>query len=209
MADYMQSDEELIERIKLWLAENGLTTLIVIVLAVGGMIGWRFWQNQQQDTAAQASQVYQSMMTALAGSDDDKAGTSANRLVSDYAGSAYADYAHLVLAKLAVQNSDLDGAAEQLLAVADAAATDELEYTARLRLARIYLEQGKLDAAEKQIARTFPKAWQGGALELKGDIALARDQHDAARDAYSAALDALESGADRNRVQMKLDNLNG
>lgn len=209
MADYMGSDEEKIERIKEWFVENGLSTLIVIVLAIGGVVGWRVWQNYQHDTAAQASQVYETMMAALGGASADQARTAADTLIADYEGSTYADYAHLVLAKLAVQEQNLDAAAEQLQAVAEDPAVAELGYTARVRLTRVYLEQGKLDAAEKQISRTFPQAWQGRALELKGDIAQARGDHDAARDAYTTALDLMESGASRNRVQMKLDNLNG
>lgn len=208
MADYIRSEEETIEGIKEWFAKNGLAMLIVIVVAVGGMIGWRSWQGHEQAQAAQASQVYETMMAALqSGNGEAKTRAAANSLIKDYAGSSYADYAHLVLAKLAVQSSDLNSAAEQLKAVTDKPATDELANVARLRLARVYLEQGNLDAAEKQISRTFPKAWQGRALELKGDIAHARNKDAAARDAYTTALDAMQSGTDRDRVQMKLDDL--
>ena len=91
--------------------------------------------------------------------------------------------------------------------MADDAASKELEYTARVRLARVQIEQGDLDAAEKQISRTFPEAWQAQALELKGDIAGARAKWDAARDAYTSALDALDNGAAKDRVQMKLDDM--
>lgn len=209
MADYMHSDEENIERIKQWFVENGLMLLVVIVLAVGGTAGWRFWHNHQQAVAADASQVYETMMTALSAGSNDKASAAADSLIKDYSGSTYADYAHLLLAKLAVQSNDLKGAATQLKTVAEDPAVDELGYTARVRLARVYIAQGNLDAAEKLVAGTFPKAWQGSALELKGDIAQAQHKESAARDAYTTALDLMQGGADRDRVQMKLDNLNG
>lgn len=209
MADYMHSDEENIERIKQWFIENGLMTLVVIVLAIGGTVGWRVWQNHRQEVAADASQVYENMMTALSAGSNDKASAAANSLIKDYSGSTYADYAHLLLAKLAVEGNDLKGAVTQLKTVAEDPAVDELGYTARLRLARVYIAQGNLDAAEKLVSGTFPKAWQGSALELKGDVALAQHKDSAARDAYITALDLMQGGADRDRVQMKLDNLNG
>ena len=42
---------------------------------------------------------------------------------------------------------------------------------------------------------------------MKGDIAGAREKWDAARDAYTSALDALDNGAAKDRVQMKLDDM--
>ncbi len=209
MADYMHSDEENIERIKQWFIDNGLMLLVVIVLAIGGTVGWRAWQNHQQTVATGASQVYENMMTALSAGSNDKASAAANNLIKDYSGSTYADYAHLLLAKLAVEGNDLKEAVTQLKTVAEDPAVDELGYTARLRLARVYIAQGNLDAAEKLVSGTFPKAWQGSALELKGDVALAQHKDSAARDAYTTALDLMQGGADRDRVQMKLDNLNG
>ena len=42
---------------------------------------------------------------------------------------------------------------------------------------------------------------------MKGDIADAREKWDAARDAYTGALEALDNGAAKDRVQMKLDDM--
>lgn len=208
MADYIRSEEETIERIKEWIARNGLVTLIVIVLVVAGLIGWNAWRNHQHSQAAQASQVYETMMSHLKNGDDAKTKASAESLIKQYPGGTYADFAHLVLAKLAVQGDDLKTAAAQLKPVANKPAADELGFVARLRLARVYLQQGNLDAANKVVSMKYPKAWQGNVMELKGDIALAQHHTKAARDAYTTALDDLQGGADRDRVQMKLDNLN-
>ena len=48
MADHL-SEEEQIEAFKRWWAENGLQTLLSIVLVVGGYFGWQGWQQHQQD----------------------------------------------------------------------------------------------------------------------------------------------------------------
>ena len=208
MADYIRDEEEQAERLKEWWQKNGTATIVVIVLAIGSMIGWRQWQEHSSGQAAEAYKVYESLVAGLGqGGSADQVRSAADTLLEDFESTAYADYARLALAKLAADDGNLNGAAEQLKAVADDAASKELEYTARVRLARVQIEQGDLDAAEKQISRTFPEAWQAQALELKGDIAGAREKWDAARDAYTSALDALDNGAAKDRVQMKLDDM--
>ncbi len=208
MADYIRDEEEQAERIKEWWQKNGTATIVVIVLAIGAMLGWRQWQDHSSGQSAEASKVYETMMTGLGqGGNADQVRGAADTLLEEFPSTAYADYAHLALAKLAVDDGNFNGAVEQLDAVAEDAASKELEFTARVRLARVYLQQGDLDAAEQQISRTFPEAWQGQALELKGDIAGAREKWDAARDAYSGALEALDNGAAKDRVQMKLDDM--
>ena len=207
MVDYIRDEEEQAERIKEWWQKYGIATIIVIVLAVGALLGWRQWQEHSAGESGKASVHYETMMQALAAGNADQARGAATTLMDDYDGTAYADYARLALAKLAVDAGDLNAAADQLGEVADNAATRELEYTARLRLARVQVALGDLDAANEQISRTFPEAWQGQALELKGDIASVRENWDAARAAYGDALEALDEGAARDRVQMKLDDL--
>ena len=41
MADYIRDEEEQAERLKEWWQKNGTATIVVIVLAIGSMIGWR------------------------------------------------------------------------------------------------------------------------------------------------------------------------
>lgn len=207
MVDYIRDEEEQVERIKEWWQKYGLATVVIIVLAVGSLLGWRQWQQYDAGKASEASARYDAMMQALAGDAPDQVRSAAATLIENHDGLAYADYARLALARLAVDEGDLNAAADQLSTVAEDAATRELEYTARLRLARIQIELGDTDAANEQISRTFPKAWQAEALELKGDIAGARENWDAARAAYGDALETLDEGTARDRVQMKLDDL--
>ncbi|KAF0806028.1 hypothetical protein A6D6_01846 [Alcanivorax xiamenensis] len=212
MADYIRDEEEQAERLRNWWQKNGVATVVVIVLAVGSMIGWRQWQQHQSVEAGKASGLYEKMISAMpTGAGDGDAGvvkTNAEALIDQFAGSSYAGYAHLALAKLAVQNGDLGEAASQLRLVVDKPATKELEHVARLRLVRVLIAQNELDAAGKELGRTWPEAMQGQALELKGDVAKARQQWDEARDAYASALEAMGGQGGSDRVQMKLDDLN-
>ena len=65
MADYIRDEEEQAERLKEWWQKNGTATIVVIVLAIGSMIGWRQWQEHSSGQAAEASKVYESLVAGL------------------------------------------------------------------------------------------------------------------------------------------------
>ena len=37
------TEEEQIEALKRWCAENGMQTVLAVVLVTGGYFGWQFW----------------------------------------------------------------------------------------------------------------------------------------------------------------------
>lgn len=209
MVDYIRDEEEQVERIKNWWQENGTAAIITVVLAVATLIGWREWQGYQGEQAGEASAEYQAMAQALSADPMDTAlvNEKADVLIEDFSGSAYADYARLAKASLAVREADYDKAVTFLQPVADDGATDELTYTASLRLARVFLQQQAWEKADAQLGKRFPPAFNGMALELRGDLAKAQGELEQARDLYAQALDALQDGGEKDRVQMKLDDL--
>jgi predicted negative regulator of RcsB-dependent stress response len=195
VVDYIRDEEEQVERIKAWWQENGTAAVITVVLAVAALIGWRQWQGHQGEQASEASAHYQVMVEAMSANPMDAA------VINDK------DYARLAKANLAVQNADYDKAVSFLQPVADEGATDELSYTASLRLARVFLQQQAWDQADAQLGKRFPAAFNGMALELRGDLAKAQGEAEQARDLYTQALDVLQDGGEKDRVQMKLDDL--
>lgn len=210
------NEEEQIEAIKEWLRKNGVPVLLGIVVVVGGTFGWRGWQAHQYEQDAAASAVYQQMLTGLQQSSANASDVTAMKAVQDAADqlvkgwpkSSYADYAHLALAKQAVARADYDQAIDQLTQVADKPATKALGYTANLRLARVYVQTGKLDDAKKIVEGFFPEAWQGEALELKGDVLAQQQDMAGAKSAYEAARSAYgATSAAAQRLQMKLNQL--
>jgi predicted negative regulator of RcsB-dependent stress response len=79
---------------------------------------------------------------------------------------------------------------------------------AKLRLGKVLLAQGKIDAALTEIQGVEGGALQGAFDELRGDILLARGDRDKARDAYTNALAAYGEVPDKAElVQLKLDDL--
>lgn len=206
----MRTEEEQAELLRDWWEKNGVRTILVVVIAVLSMLGWRQWQSHQDNVAADASSIYQTMIDATEQSvgASPEAGDAARNLVEAYPRSAYADHARLLLAANAAMQADYDTAVEWLNGVIERPATRPLEHTARIRLARIHLERGEHDAALAQLNRSYPEAWQGQVMELRGDVMLAGEQQADARDAYSRALELFgQDRRARDRVQMKLNDL--
>lgn len=80
-----------------------------------------------------------------------------------------------------------------------------LKQVARLRLARVLLNDGDLDGAEQALQGADAGSFAGEFAHLQGDIAAARQDFAGARNAYQHALENDVGSADL--VQMKLDDL--
>ena len=213
MADY--TEEEQVEALRRWWAENGTSTIVAIVLAAAAIVGWRHWGNYRETEAVNASVIYQSMQDAIEQAqtrpDSSELFTavrsSAEQLIAEYGNSAYADYARLTLARLAVEEGNYESAAATLQDVVDAADTDTIKWVATLRLARLKIEMKDLDGASALVTTKVPEAFAGQALELKGDIQRARSDIDGARAAYEDAIELMQSDAHKELVRMKLQDL--
>ena len=213
MADY--TEEEQVEALRRWWAENGTSTIVAIVLAAAAIVGWRHWGNYRETEAVNASVIYQSMQDAIeqAQTRPDSSElfmavrSSAEQLIAEYGNSAYADYARLTLARLAVEEGNYESAAATLQDVVDAADTDTIKWVATLRLARLKIEMKDLDGASALVTTKVPEAFAGQALELKGDIQRARSDIDGARAAYEDAIELMQSDAHKELVRMKLQDL--
>ena len=213
MADY--TEEEQVEALRRWWAENGTSTIVAIVLAVAAIVGWRHWGNYREAEAGNASVIYQSMQDAIeqaqARPDSEELLTavrsSAEQLIADYSNTAYADYARLTLARLSVEEGDYAAAAASLQGIIDAPETDTIKWVATLRLARLKIEMNELDEASALVTTKVPEAFAGQALELKGDIQRARGDVEGARVAYEDAIELMQGDAHKELVRMKLQDL--
>ena len=65
MADHL-TEEEQIEALKAWWAENGVKTLVSIVLIVGGYFSYQSWDQNKQLQAEIASGIWQNSMDIVA-----------------------------------------------------------------------------------------------------------------------------------------------
>jgi predicted negative regulator of RcsB-dependent stress response len=203
-----ESERDQVEALRKWWKENGRSIVLGVVLGLGGVLGWRAWQGHQQQQAARASILYQQLLDLAGGGSRQQAVLQGERLVEEYPKSLYAGLTSLLLARLAAEDGDLDGATRQLDRLMKGPSQDVLKPVARLQEARILLARGKHDEALAALAIDVPTPFRGPFAELRGDILAARGDSGKARQAYEEALQALARDApNRALVRLKLDDL--
>ena len=180
------------------------------VIALVLVFGWQFWQKHQINQAQSASVVYQQLLgAALESGEADAAEVSrlGNLLKKDFAGTHYAQYGSLFVAKVAVESGRLDEAASELRAIVDKPADKTLDELARQRLARVLAAQDKADEAIKLLDGKVDAAFVASREELRGDLLVQLGRNDEAHAAYSKAKESLSQDAAIGGLQMKLDDL--
>ncbi|MEL0641749.1 tetratricopeptide repeat protein [Pseudoalteromonas aliena] len=198
--DIYSTEEQQAEAIKRFFRENGLSLALGVIVGLGGLYGWKAYNQNQITTAEQASDSY----TTLVESDDVL--SSADTFISENKDTNYATLAAFVAAKDAVEAKKLDVASEKLSWIVSNTENTELKAIAITRLARIQIAQTKYDDALTTLNAPLPEAFNANVAELKGDIYTQQGNKDQARTAYQAAIDA--GGLTSNPLlQIKLDDL--
>ncbi len=206
--DVYQTEEEQIESIKKWWAENGKSIILGIALGLIGLFGWRTWQGHVVKQAAAASAIYQQLVTDMANGKVHDAEQTANEITGKYAHTEYAVFSKLIMAKIAVESGKLDVAAGQLRWAMEHNSQPSMDREIRLRLARILVAEKKYDAALKALDVNDPGQYLASFKELRGDIAARQGRKEAAFDDYQQALNAARAaGSNTSILETKLDNL--
>lgn len=204
------TEEEQLAQIKEWWQRNGMPLLTGAALALALVFGWQFWQKHQINQTHEASAIYQQLLTAaLTDGQPDTAEVSrlGQRLKKDFAGTHYAQYGSLFVAKVAVESGRLDEAASELQGVLDKPADKVLEELARQRLARVLSAQDKTEAALALLDGEAPEAYAASREELRGDLLVKLERLDEAHAAYTKAKESLSQDAAIGGLQLKLDDL--
>jgi len=202
-----QTDEEKAEAIKKWWRDNGVAVFAGLALGLVIIFGWRYWSDYRTDLAAQASTHFEQMLYSA---EDADAATvlakQSEQLDADFGATPYAALGALVAAKGLYQAGEAEAAIARLERVIDDAPDAALARLAALRLARIQLAEGALDAAESTITdHDDSPEFSADFAAVRGDLAAARGDLDTAREAYETA---IEGGAALSQlIQLKLDNL--
>lgn len=204
------TEDEQLAQIKDWWQRNGMPLLLGGALALVLVFGWQFWQRHQLNQAQSASVIYQQLLNAsLEQGQVDSAEVSrlGNLLKKEFAGSHYAQYGSLFVAKVAVESGRLDEAATELQGVLDKPADQTLEELARQRLARVNAAQGKPEEALALIKGDAAEAFAASREELRGDLLVKLGREEDAHAAYTKAKDSLSQDAAIGGLQLKLDDL--
>lgn len=204
MNDYA-NDEEQLDALKSWWAENGQTVIIAAAVGISLVLGRNFYISSRNDTLDQASDRYYQQF----GEDSALSGSPKTSIAEEFPSTPYAVLGNLAEARQAVEDEELDKAAELLQWAADNADQPAVIAQARLRLGSVLLAQQKYDAAMAAVNAIKITGFAASAEELKGDIEAARGNMDKARNAYQGALTQVHKAVPQHAaiIQLKLDSL--
>lgn len=198
--DIYSTEEQQAEAIKRFFRENGISLALGIVIGLGGLYGWKAYNQQQLTTAENASDAYTQLVEggAVLGA--------ADTFIAEHKDTNYSVLAAFVAAKEAVEQNQLDVASEKLSWVVENVNNADLKATASTRLARVQIAQQQYDQALTTLNAEFAESFTATIAELKGDIYTVQGDVNQARTAYQAAADA--GGLENNPLlQIKLDDL--
>jgi predicted negative regulator of RcsB-dependent stress response len=201
----VESDEELVELIQRSWARYGVSLVVGVVLALGGVLGWRSYEAHRAETAEAASTAFYRYQQARAEGREADAALEAARLTEAHGDTAYALFLALGNARDAVDAGDLAAAKAALETGLALAPTEALKDVVRLRLARLALAEEGPEAALRALEGIRQGESMAGVAELRGDALASLGAFTEARAAYAAALAAVEGALPM--VSMKLDAL--
>ena len=203
----METEEEQVEKLKAWLKENGLSIFLGIVIGVGGIGGYNYWNHVQETTAAEASGYFSKMIAALEAGDHQLVQEQSDILINDYTSTDYALMAQLALAKSHVVDGEFDKAELALQQVVGSGEQKPLAYVARTRLAALQIQNGQIDNALATLGAEFPDEFAAQVDELRGDAYALQGKVAQAIEAYRNAQTADLGPANEAFLRQKLDDL--
>lgn len=206
MAVELYDEHEQGERVRKWIREYGPAVGMGLVLAFGGIFGFRYWQEQQAAQQALAADYFNLIQNEIEAGRTDVAREHFDTMRDQVRRHAYVGLAGLAMASAHVADGRLEPAASLYRNILEQRRLETLWPIARLRLARVLDAQGDPREALQVINGTIPAGFEAAWNELRGDLLLGLGQLEEARLAYRDALDhAAQHGAQQRMLRMKMD----
>jgi len=210
--DVYQTEEEQVESIKKWWAENSRSIIFGVGLGLISLFGWQSWQEKTHTHALEASDVYQQLAQSMKDSKFDASILLAEEIGKTYGDTPYAALAGMQKAKAQIATGDRKGAVESLEKVAATDGNNSIQHIARVRAFRIRIGDGDMNGVIADIDSVIaeengvnPGEFIGQYEALKGDAYRLLGDVEKARYGYIAAL--RNATLDRRLIQLKLDDL--
>jgi predicted negative regulator of RcsB-dependent stress response len=212
----LEEQEKLDQLTAFWQKYRNLImgALTAALFAYAAYSAYQWWRTSQ---ASAASQLYETMVTAINKGDKDQTLRAADDLQKQFSSTPYAAMSSLVAAKIASDNGDSVKAMAYLRWATKNASDQSYLALAKLRLITQLIEQG----AEKDFAEAdtilnekpvsgFEALW----LERRGDWYLSQQKTAEARKSYEAAWVQLNQAKEfpeeaRRLLKVKLDAVGG
>jgi len=199
------NENEQVDALKRFFAENGKALAVGVILGIGALVGWRYWTSHQLDSARDSSLAYENAISALKSGSPETL-TAAEKFAAD-SKNTYGAFASLELAQRLVDKNDLQGAEKQLQQGLAAASDDNLKSVINMRLARVQLQLKQPDAALKTLEGIKGEGWTAIVADLRGEILLSKGDKQGARAAWEAGVKSDASPALSEMMRMKINNL--
>ena len=202
---YSIEEEQEINQLKDWWKENGKTIIVAFILGVGGMFGWRYWQEHQAEQIAQASAQYDALIYSVQ-QDEQAKKANIEQFVQANSKTAYAVFALLDEAKKATEKQDFAAAEVNLNQALTQSQDEVLTSIVALRLSAVQFQLGQLDNALTTLNQVKGESFNTRKALLTGDIQVAKGDKIAAKNSFDQA---QQSGSqlEQQMAKMKLNNL--
>ncbi|MFQ5756411.1 MAG: YfgM family protein [Acidiferrobacterales bacterium] len=202
------TDDEQVEKLKSWWKSYGNALVLGIALGVAIVFGNKYWTGYKKERAEAASVIYDRLITDYHNKAFDTVRASGTTLIENYAATPYAGLAAMILARVSFDEGKNEEARRQLQWAVENATDNGTRHAARLRLARLLINDNELESALALIAIEDIAGFEADYHELRGDIEAAKGNKAQARQEYQQALKYLSvSSSYRAVLNMKLDDL--
>ena len=184
--------------------------VLSLVLFGAGIFGWESWSQTKLSNIQDSADMYESFINSLNDDDLDQK-VMAEQIIKKYPDTLYADLVTFHLAKISVEEEDLNKAEEHLMWILQRRDSkwgsdfDPIEATARLRLARVLIANDNSNKALEIINES--ENMSSSLHEVKGNAEEKLGFYADAKLSYLKALELNQSQSVEAILKMKLANL--
>jgi predicted negative regulator of RcsB-dependent stress response len=206
LEDFNPDDQ--LASLKAWWKQYGTALITGIVIGLVLLVGGNYWKQFKIKRAEAASQLYEKLIADMQQGKSDAASTMAAKLMQDYGATPYAGKSALLMARQRFDAKDIDGTRSHLEWAMKNASETQVQHIARLRLARLLLDQGETAPAMTLLDIKDMDGFVSEYEEIRGDILVAQGDREGARRAYQTAIEKISSASSYLQVlTMKRNNL--
>jgi predicted negative regulator of RcsB-dependent stress response len=188
MVDLMTEEEQIIA-IKTWWKRYGVVIIGGVAIGLAAYFAWTMWQTHNENMRAQDSLNYETIVDNL---NTGKNAAADQQIINDANAQLAAPYnilEQMLLSEVEVNQQDLDKAMANLHQALSLSTDPFFRELSSVRLARLYLAQGKAQEALEMVTLKNDKdaSKNPDVFVARGDAYVALQDTEKAREAYTTA----------------------
>lgn len=203
------TNKEEAELLKKWWRDYGRAILIAVVIGLLIGYGWRFWQSHKTAEAVAASSLYQQALVANQQDQPlDKQQSLRDALLKQQPHSPYAALVQLLVAGAEVNADQSSAAIKDYQWVLENSKVSAYQQIARLRLAKLQLQDKKYSQALQTLTVVNDATYQPIITAMQGEVYQAQGHIQKAQAAYQSAIAAMKKlGVDTTLLSLRAASL--